>query len=203
MPLLASISQICFQPLPGNASGDASFSLDDLVSIFTCVSGRQPRPAIRNRTARRLPTALPSSLASRLRVQPAGWRTTKHCFVQLRQSFFQCDCTFRRGQFHFERGDLPPQFVGRDVSARSRFASLSQPRPAVDQLCLEHSSLRLDGLQLLDLLRLVCPTSYAAARTRARDRILRTSDRRSFHTALFLEFKYTLSHADRACPSRL
>jgi hypothetical protein len=62
---------------------------------------------------------------------------------------------FSREQFHFERGDLPPQFVGRDVSARSRFASLSQLRPAVDQLCLEHCSPRRDGLQLLDLLRLV------------------------------------------------
>jgi len=156
MPLFASVSQICFQPLRGNASGDSSFSLDDLVSIFNCVSGLRPLPAIRNRKARRLPAALTSSLASRLRVQPAGWLTTKHCFVQLRQAFFQRDCTFRRGQFHFERGDLPPQFVGRDVSARSHFASLSQPRPAVDQLCLEHGSPRLDGLQLLDLLRLVC-----------------------------------------------
>jgi hypothetical protein len=58
------------------------------------------------------------------------------------------------GSFNL-RGDLPPQFVGRDVNARSRFASLSQPRPVVDQLCLEHGSLRLDGLQLLDLLPLV------------------------------------------------
>lgn len=46
MPLFASVSQICFQPLPGNASVEASFSLDDLVSIFNCVSGHQPRPAI-------------------------------------------------------------------------------------------------------------------------------------------------------------
>jgi len=28
MPLFASASQICFQPLPGNASGDASFSFN-------------------------------------------------------------------------------------------------------------------------------------------------------------------------------
>jgi len=50
---------------------------------------------------------------------------------------------------------LPPQFVGRDLSARSRFASLSQPRPNVDQLCLELGSPRLDGLQLVNFLRFV------------------------------------------------
>ena len=40
----------------------------------------------------------------RRRVQPAGRLITEHCLVQFRQAFFQRDCTFRRRQFHFERG---------------------------------------------------------------------------------------------------
>lgn len=97
--LVATSVNVFLTPSPANAAsmrvseGGVSTSID---YAKTCASGRQPRPAIRTRTARRLPTALPSSLASRLRVQPAGRLTTKHRFVQLRQAFFQRDYTFRR-----------------------------------------------------------------------------------------------------------